>query len=92
MSQNEEQVRTRFAQILQEHGHFDILVNNAGIGHVGNILETSLEDWERVRAWRLNAHRQYYYTTKYTDDTNGGAKSTGGILRQHRINRWHDRH
>ena len=26
----------------------DILVNNAGIGHVGNIEETSLEDWQRL--------------------------------------------
>ncbi len=47
---NEEHVRTTFAQVSQEHGHFDILVNNAGVSHVGNVLETSLADWERVMA------------------------------------------
>ncbi|HKV57319.1 MAG TPA: SDR family oxidoreductase, partial [Ktedonobacteraceae bacterium] len=34
-------------------GRLDILVNNAGISHVGNILETSLQDWESVM--RVNA-------------------------------------
>jgi 2-keto-3-deoxy-L-fuconate dehydrogenase len=34
-------------------GRLDILVNNAGVSHVGNILETSLDDWERVL--RVNA-------------------------------------
>lgn len=46
----EEQVRERFAQVVREHGRLDILVNNAGVSHVGNILETSVEDWERVMA------------------------------------------
>jgi 2-keto-3-deoxy-L-fuconate dehydrogenase len=45
---NEEQVQHAIAQIVQEHGRLDILVNNAGVSHVGNILETSLQDWERV--------------------------------------------
>src|SRR5579863_7911922 len=47
---NEEQIRTAFAAIPQEHGHLDILVNNAGVSHVGNILETSADDWDRVMA------------------------------------------
>jgi NAD(P)-dependent dehydrogenase (short-subunit alcohol dehydrogenase family) len=34
-------------------GRLDIMVNNAGVSHVGNVLETSLEDWERVM--RVNA-------------------------------------
>src|SRR5579875_1308108 len=46
----EEQVRERFAQVVHEHGRLDILVNNAGVSHVGNILETSAEDWDRVMA------------------------------------------
>lgn len=50
---NEEQVRSAMATIRQEHGHLDILVNNAGVSHVGNILETSVDDWERVM--RVNA-------------------------------------
>src|SRR5258707_624154 len=40
-------------QVAAAEGRLDILVNNAGISHVGNILETSLEDWERVM--RVNA-------------------------------------
>lgn len=46
----EEQVRERFAQVVREHGRLDILVNNAGVSHVGNILETSAEDWDRLMA------------------------------------------
>ncbi len=48
----ESQVRSAFEQIAAT-GQLDILVNNAGVSHVGNILETSLEDWERVL--RVNA-------------------------------------
>ncbi len=46
----EEQVRERFAQVAREHGRLDILVNNAGVSQVGNILETSAEDWDRLMA------------------------------------------
>ena len=47
------QVRAAIEQVAAREGRLDILVNNAGISHVGNILETSLEDWERVM--RVNA-------------------------------------
>jgi len=50
---DEEQVRTSFTQVADQQGRLDLLVNNAGISHVGTILETSLEDWERVL--RVNA-------------------------------------
>ncbi|HKT37349.1 MAG TPA: glucose 1-dehydrogenase [Ktedonobacterales bacterium] len=50
---DETQVCATFAGIAAQYGRLDILVNNAGISHVGNILETSLEDWERVL--RVNA-------------------------------------
>src|SRR5436309_6325400 len=49
----ESQVKTAIEQVAATEGRLDILVNNAGISHVGNILETSLEDWERVI--RVNA-------------------------------------
>jgi 2-keto-3-deoxy-L-fuconate dehydrogenase len=49
---DEEQVRDAFEQIATR-GRLDILVNNAGVSHVGNILETSLDEWERVM--RVNA-------------------------------------
>ncbi len=50
---DEPQVRAAFGTVVDQYGRLDILVNNAGISHVGSILETSLEEWERVM--RVNA-------------------------------------
>ncbi|HEU0003223.1 MAG TPA: glucose 1-dehydrogenase [Ktedonobacteraceae bacterium] len=44
----ESQVKSAIEQVAAIEGRLDVLVNNAGISHVGNILETSLQDWERV--------------------------------------------
>ncbi|HEY6543096.1 MAG TPA: glucose 1-dehydrogenase [Ktedonobacteraceae bacterium] len=44
----EPQVKAAIEQVAADKGRLDILVNNAGISHVGSILETSLEDWERI--------------------------------------------
>nr|BBH93179.1 short-chain dehydrogenase [Thermogemmatispora argillosa] len=49
----EGQVRAAMAEMAAREGRLDILVNNAGTSHVGSVLETSLEDWERVM--RVNA-------------------------------------
>src|SRR5579875_3420278 len=49
----EDQVRAAVAEVASREGRLDILVNNAGVSHVGNVLERSLEDWERVM--RVNA-------------------------------------
>lgn len=49
----ESQIVTALEQVAATEGRLDILINNAGISHVGTILETSLEDWERVM--RVNA-------------------------------------
>jgi NAD(P)-dependent dehydrogenase (short-subunit alcohol dehydrogenase family) len=49
----EPQVRAAIEQVASAEGRLDILVNNAGISHVGSVLETSLEDWERIM--RVNA-------------------------------------
>jgi NAD(P)-dependent dehydrogenase (short-subunit alcohol dehydrogenase family) len=45
---DEAQVQAAFAAVAQRFARLDILVNNAGISHVGNILETSADDWDRV--------------------------------------------
>lgn len=45
---DEAQVQAGFTALAEQHGRLDILVNNAGISHVGNILETSAGDWDRV--------------------------------------------
>ncbi len=73
----EAQVRDTFAQVIQQHGRFDILVNNAGISHVGNILETSLEDWERIMA--VNA-RGVFLCSKYAITHMIAQQPQGGIL------------
>jgi 2-keto-3-deoxy-L-fuconate dehydrogenase len=49
----ESQVKAAIESVAASEGRLDILVNNAGVSHVGSILETSLEDWERVM--RVNA-------------------------------------
>lgn len=41
-------------------GKLDILVNNAGIGHVGDLEETAIEDWQRV--FRVNVEGMYLVT------------------------------
>jgi NAD(P)-dependent dehydrogenase (short-subunit alcohol dehydrogenase family) len=50
---DEAQVCAAFDRVANQDGRIDIVVNNAGISHVGTILETSLEDWDRVL--RVNA-------------------------------------
>jgi 2-keto-3-deoxy-L-fuconate dehydrogenase len=45
---NGETVRAAFADAVARHGRLHILVNNAGIAHVGNILTTTEEDFDRV--------------------------------------------
>lgn len=50
---DEGRVRGAFEQLADQRERLDLLVNNAGVSHVGSIVETSLEDWERVL--RVNA-------------------------------------
>ncbi len=50
---DEAQVTATMQEIVSTMGRLDILVNNAGVSHVGNLLETSVDDWERVM--RVNA-------------------------------------
>src|SRR6266700_3699090 len=41
---DEKQVQAAITRIANEQGRLNILVNNAGISHVGNVLETTLQD------------------------------------------------
>ena len=73
----EEQVRSAFVAVVQEHGRFDILVNNAGIIHVGNILETSAEDWDNLMA--VNA-RGVFLCAKYALTQMLAQQPQGGVI------------
>ena len=44
----QEEVEDTFDIIYQQKKRLDILVNNAGIGHVGNLEETTEEDFDRI--------------------------------------------
>lgn len=42
------QVKDGMAAIAVEFGPVDVLVNNAGMGYTGDLLSTTLEDWQHV--------------------------------------------
>ena len=50
---NHSQVQEVFDKLGSERGRLDCLVNNAGIAHVGNITNTSEEDFDRVMSVNL---------------------------------------
>lgn len=71
--------------VLAERGKLDILVNNAGIGHVGNILQTSSADLERLFA--VNVRGMFELTKAFmpsmVDRKHGvivNTASIGGVL------------
>jgi short-subunit dehydrogenase len=41
-------VRSQIETVLSDFGAIDILVNNAGMGYTGDLMDTSLSDWQRV--------------------------------------------
>jgi NAD(P)-dependent dehydrogenase (short-subunit alcohol dehydrogenase family) len=45
---NTDDVRRSVARAVAEYGRLDILFANAGIGHSGELVETSDEDWDRL--------------------------------------------
>ena len=38
------------AQVIAEYGRIDVLCNNAGISSVGDVVDSTLDDWQRVFA------------------------------------------
>lgn len=71
------QVKAALEQVATTEGRLDILVNNTGVSHVGTILETSLEDWERLIS--VNA-RGVFLCSKYAVTQMLAQNPAGGIL------------
>ena len=74
---DEGQVRMAMQEMVEQNGRLDILVNNAGVSHVGNVLETSAEDWDRVMA--VNA-RGVFLCSKYAVAQMLRQNPAGGVL------------
>ena len=74
---DEGQVRVAMQETGEQYGRLDILVNNAGVSHVGNVLETSAQDWDRVMA--VNA-RGVFLCAKYAVAQMLRQNPAGGIL------------
>jgi NAD(P)-dependent dehydrogenase (short-subunit alcohol dehydrogenase family) len=51
-----QQIAALFDHINKKHGRLDILVNNVAHSAKGGVLETSLEDWNRVIAINLTGY------------------------------------
>jgi len=74
---DESQVQFAIERVATTEGRLDILVNNAGVSHVGTVLETNLEDWERVMS--VNA-RGVFLCSNYAVTQMLAQDPTGGIL------------
>ncbi len=48
-------IRGGLAPVLKSVGSVDFLVNNAGMGLTANVIDTALEDWQRVMDLNLSA-------------------------------------
>lgn len=52
---DEESVQAMVAEVMDVFGRIDILVNNAGILSGGNIVDTSVAEWDRMMAVNLRS-------------------------------------
>ena len=57
-----EDVKRMVADTVKSYGRLDILFNNAGISHVGAVVDTEEEDWDRVLGINLKG---IYLGSKY---------------------------
>ena len=74
---DEAAVQTAIAATVARYGRLDILVNNAGISSVGNLLETSAAEFDRVIAVNL---RGVFLCAKYAVAQMVAQAPAGGIL------------
>jgi 2-keto-3-deoxy-L-fuconate dehydrogenase len=67
--------RAAIDQIVTRRGSLDILVNNAGIAHIGTVLTTTEEDFDRVM--RINAKGPFNCTQAAVERM---VKQGGGVI------------
>lgn len=85
---SEQDWRDVIARIEEEIGALHILVNNAGIGAMGNVENTTLEDWQRVHSVDLDSvFLGCKYAMALMRDSGGGSivnmSSIAGIIASH---------
>ena len=74
---NEAQAKAAVEETVRRYGRLDILVNNAGISQVGNLLETSSEEFDRVMAVNLKG---VFLCSKYAVAQMVEQEPQGGVL------------
>lgn len=68
-------VKAAFDQIYDQEGKIDILINNAGIAHIGDVLTTSEEDFDKV--YQVNVKGVYNCLKAGVDCM---VKGEGGVI------------
>lgn len=74
---NEAQAKAAIEETARRYGRIDILVNNAGISSVGNLLETSAEEFDRIMAVNLKG---VFLCSKYAVAQMVEQQPQGGVL------------
>jgi 2-keto-3-deoxy-L-fuconate dehydrogenase len=74
---DEAQAKAAVEETVQRYGRLDILVNNAGISQVGNLLETSSEEFDRIMSVNLKG---VFLCSKYAVAQMVEQKPQGGVL------------
>src|SRR5439155_4673660 len=74
---DEAQAREAVTATVRRYGRLDILVNNAGISQVGNLLETSSEEFDRVMSVNLKG---VFLCSKYGVEQMLAQEPQGGVL------------
>lgn len=74
---DEAQVKAAIEEAVGRYGRLDILVNNAGISSVGNLLETSSEEFDRIISVNLKG---VFLCSKYAVEQMVGQEPQGGVL------------